>query len=71
MHLNRVAVIAAALMSTSAWGHPGHAIELAPADSPLHYMIQPEHALFAIAAAMAFVLCLWRIKAGRERIVRR
>ncbi len=40
-----VAAIAICTLSTNALAHPGHSIEVAPANSAVHYLVQPEHAL--------------------------
>jgi hypothetical protein len=41
-----VAVVAnLALTSSYALAHPGHAVEITSTDSPVHYLVQPEHAL--------------------------
>ena len=51
------AVMFVAASTNPLYAHPGHAIEVAPAESPLHYFVQPEHALaFTVfAAAIWFV----------------
>lgn len=53
-------------IAAPASAHPGHARELAPADSMMHYIVQPTHAVvwLALVVLAAFGLLL------RNRVVR-
>ncbi len=46
-----VSFAALVFLNANALAHPGHAVEVTAADSPMHYIVQPEHA--AIWAVLA------------------
>ena len=66
-----VVLVSASLSSVSAWAHPGHAVEVVPASSVLHYALQPEHGLGMLLASALLVaiylkLCQVRPAAARK-----
>ncbi len=63
-------IFLAGLGSSTAQAHPGHAREVLSAENPLHYVLQPEHALvtgIALASLMAVTLVVWLRAAAVRR----
>jgi hypothetical protein len=62
--------LAVGLASTSnslALAHSGHTVEVVSAHSPLHYMLQPEHAVGGLLLAAVTALGLWQLHAAHRR----
>ena len=47
-----------------AGAHPGHG--LADAGSPLHYLLEPEHAVPLLGGAWVVALIVWRLRLPRR-----
>ena len=47
----------------AAGAHPGHGAELG---SPLHYLLEPEHALPLLGGAWVVALIVWRLRLTRR-----
>ncbi|GAB5401828.1 MAG: hypothetical protein Aurels2KO_00590 [Aureliella sp.] len=50
--------VATLLFTEPALAHPGHSVEFAPADSPLHLLLQPEHVASFLAVLAVGLLCI-------------
>ncbi|HBE71515.1 MAG TPA: hypothetical protein DDW52_25495 [Planctomycetaceae bacterium] len=50
------------LLAGPAVAHPGHANLVAPADSPMHYVLQPSHAAGWLVLAVATIYVVWLSK---------
>ncbi len=54
--------------------HSGHTVEVVSAQSPLHYVLQPEHASGGVLLAAAIAIGLWQLHAAlrgqRQRLAR-
>ena len=48
MRARAVSIALVACPVTIAWGHPGHEHPVTPAGHPMHWFIEPDHALQAL-----------------------
>jgi hypothetical protein len=53
--------------SSLSMAHSGHAVEVVSAQSPLHYVLQPEHAVSGLLLAAATAIGLWQLHAAHRR----
>lgn len=53
--------------SVLALAHSGHSVEVVSAQSPFHYVLQPEHAAGGLLLASATAIGLWQLHAAHRR----
>jgi hypothetical protein len=63
MHRTIRAALLAIAVALPAAAHPGHG---ADASSPLHYLLEPEHALPLLGGAWVIAMVVWRLRLTRR-----
>lgn len=59
-------LVPAFISAGSAFGHPGHAVEVGDSQSLSHYALHPDHLTVWFAAAVAAV-CVWLVRRALSR----